>query len=460
MKTQFQKKDDLNASLTVTISPEDYKESVDKQLRDYRKKTNLPGFRPGMAPMGMIKKMVGKAIFVEEVNRLANDELYKYLVDNKLNVLGKPLMSEDVESKADFDKEGEFEFHFDLGLAPEFDLNISDKDKVTRYVLTVDDKEIDKEVENLSKRYGSLEKIDATKTDQDSVSGTLTELDDNGDALEGGVEDKETRILLEMVEDKKTKKALTGVKEFDEVKVDIFKLFKDNEQVIASTLGLPKEGVKDLNSTFLLKVTDVQRFKPSEINQELFDKVFGEGQVKDEKEFREKIAENLKSYYASEAENMVDHEVQHVLQGKHQLSLPDVFLKRWLVEEYPDNYTEDTIDERYENESNALRYQLINDKIVEDYKIEVAEEDINQASMQFTAQRLREYGLPNPDVETLRYFEQQNREDQNYLNQVRDMVINRKVTDQVKSMITIKEKEVTVEKFYDIVKKHNEKHNH
>lgn len=460
MNTQLEKKDDLNAILTVTIKPEDYKEPVDKQLKDYRRKANIPGFRHGMAPMGMVKKMVGKAILAEEVNSLANKSLFDYLAEHKINYLGKPVLSEEIAPKADWDTEGEFEFYFELGLAPNFDLKIGEKEKATRFKIKLGAVDIDKEVDNLKRRYGSLEQIDVTENDQDSVSGTLTELDDKGELLEGGIEGKEARVLIEMVDDKKTKALLTGVKPGDKLKVDIFKLFKDNDQVISTTLGIPKEGIRDLNKTFELNVTEIQRFIQSPVDQSLFDKVFGEGVVTTEEDFRNRVQENLETYYKTEAENMVDHEIQHLLKDNHSIQLPDDFLKRWMVAEFSDNYNSENIDELYNKESDALRYQLINDKIMAQYNLEVTEDDLNRSSMSFTAQQLSQYGMPNNDIETLKYFEKQNREDQNYMNRVRDMVVNQKVTDQIKSMITIKEKEISADKFYEHIRKHNEEHNH
>lgn len=460
MNTQFEKKDDLHAVLTVTIKPEDYKNPVEKQLKDYRRKASIPGFRPGMAPMGIVKKMVGKAILVDEVNTLANKMLFDYLKDNKINYLGKPILSDEKEQVADWDKEGDFKFTFDLGLTPSFELNVSSKDKVTRYKIKVTDAEIEKEIEDHKRRFGSLEQIDATENDMDSVGGTLTELDDKGNALDGGIAGKNFRILIEMVEDKKTKAALIGVKPGDKLKVNIFKLYKDNEQVIASTLGIPREGVRDINKEFEMEVTEIQRFNPSPVDQSLFDKVFGEGQVSTEEEFRKKIASSLEEYYKGEAENMVDHEIQHILEDKHQIGLPDDFLKNWLIAEFPDNYNAENIDELYDKESDSLRHQLINDKIMDQFKLEVTEEDIRQASIGFTIQQLRQYGMQDPDVETIQYFEQKNREDKNYLNRVQDMVVNRKVIEQVKQLITIKEKDISVEKFYEHIRKHNEEHNH
>jgi trigger factor len=296
--------------------------------------------------------------------------------------------------------------------------------------------------------------------DNDSIKGTLTELDADGNAFEGGVTDKEATVLLEMVEHKATKKTLTGAKQYDEIKVDIFKLFKDNEGVIASTLELPKEGVSDLNKTFLFKVQEIKRYTPSEVNQELFDKLFGPDTIKTEEEFRAKIQENLEDYYKSEAEHSLDHGIGHVIMDNHPIDLPDAFLKRWLIESYPDTYTSENIDERFDNEANTLRRQLVNEKFEKEYKFEVADEERDQASKSFTFQQLKNYGFPNPDMQTIEYFEQKNKEDEKYIQQVEDMVINQKINQQVKSMVTIKEKKVKVDAFYDIIKKHNEEHNH
>jgi len=456
----LEKKDDLNAILSIELKPEDYKPGVEQGLRDYRKTAKVPGFRPGMAPMGMIKKMVGQSIYVDEVNKLANNALFSYLREHKIDILGQPINSEEKESIIDFDKEGDFVFYFDLGLTPQFELNISTKDKLTRYKIQVDDKELEKEMENLSRRYGSLEKIDVTEIEKDSVSGSLTELDSKGKPFEGGVENQQTTVLIEMVKDKRTQNKLIGLKVGDSIEIDIFKLFNDNEKVVASTVGLPAEGVKDLNKKFKFDITEVKRFIPSPIDQSLFDKVFGENVISSEEDFRVKLKENLETYYASEAENHVDHEVQHLIVDNHKLELPDDFLKRWLQQTYPETYTPENTEDNYERESNGLRSQLVRERVLEQAEAKLTEEDITQASYGYTAQMLRQYGMTNPDFETIRQFEQQNRSDQNYMNQVRDLAVNQKVTQIVKSMVAIKEKEVSVEKFYDIINKHNEKHNH
>lgn len=460
MNVTLEKQDKVNAILTVEIAPEDYQSGVEEKLRNYRKTANIPGFRKGKIPMGVIKKMVGKSVFVDEVNRVTSDALYNYLQENKLPVLGQPLNNPEATPEPDFDQYGEFKFAFDVGLSPEFDLKISSKDKVIRYNIEVNDDEVDKEIEQVARRYGKLEVTNEVRDEKDSVKGLLTELDDDGKPLEGGVFEQEATILPEIIKDKKTKKAIMGVKTGDELEVDIFKMFNDNEGVISQSTGIAKEGVGDLNKSFLFKITEIKKFIPSEIDQDLFDKVFGEGVVKTEEEFKEKLKENLEIYYKSEAENHVNHEIDHLISDKHDLELPDAFLKRWLMDTKSDTYNEDNIDEAYEKEAKVLRDQLVKDKIIEEQELEATGEELNQASLSYTAQMLRQYGLTNPEMEMVKRMEEQNQQDQNYKYRIRDIVLDGKVKDHIKSLITIKEKKTSIEKFYDMIKKHNEKHGH
>lgn len=461
MNVTFEEKDALHALLTIELNPEDYQPKVDAELKKYRSQASVPGFRPGKAPLSVIKKMVGKAMLVDEINKLASNTLMKHLEDNKIDILGQPLASKEQDGEMNFDEPKDFTFKFDLGLAPKFDLNISTKDKLTRHKIEVSDEELEKEVDNNLRRFGTMLEIKETENDQDTVKGMLTELDKDGNPLEGGVSDKETTVLLEMVKDKKTQKSLLGKKVGDKVQVDIFKFFNDNEKVMASTVGLPAEGIKDLNKTFELDITEIKRFQKAELNQELYDQVFGKDVVKTEEEFRTKLRENLEQYYGSEAEHQLDHSISHLIMDNHKMELPDEFLKRWLIQTYPDNYNEENIDELYGRESDSLRRQLIMEKVVADFKLEITQEDINDVSIGYTAQMLRQYGMGNPDLETIRYFEQKNREeDPNYLRRVGDIAVDRKVTDQVKSMVTIKEKKTDVEAFYKMIEKHNAEHNH
>lgn len=457
MNVTFKKLDDLNAIISIEVKNEDYQGNLNKQFKDYRKKAKIPGFRPGTVPLGMVKQMIGKSVLFEEVNRLTSEELYKYLQDNKIDILGQPMTSDTQESETDFENYGDFTFHFDLGLAPVFDLQISPKDKLTRYEIELDGKEVETEIKNLRRQNGKLENIDKSETENDSIVLIMTETNSKGELKDGGVFEQEVTVLPEVVKSKKVKKQLLNVSVNDEIKLNVFDLFNDNEMVISHSLGIEKEGVGSLSKNFTGKVKEIKRVTPAELNQEFYDLVMGPGAVANEKEFNKKIEENLGSYYVAESEKQLEAEINKVLEKNHKLMLPDDFLKRWLKGTKPDTYNKDNVDELFANESNVLKKQLIREKIAEQENVEVSDEDINQTSFAYTAQMLRQYGLNNPDPKMIQNFEAKNREEKNYLLRIRDVVVEKKVIDKVKDMITLKIKKITVEKFYDVIKKFNDK---
>ena len=457
MNVTFKKLDDLNAIISIEVKNEDYQENLNKQFKDYRKKAKIPGFRPGTVPLGMVKQMIGKSVLFEEVNRLTSEELYKYLQDNKIDILGQPMTSSSMESETDFDNYGDFTFHFDLGLAPVFDLKVSTKDKLTRYEIELDGKEVETEIKNLRRQNGKLENIDKFETENDSIVLIMTETNAKGEHKDGGVFEQEVTVLPEVVKSKKVKKQLLNVSIDDELKINVFDLFNDNEMVVSHSLGIEKEAVSSLSKNFIGKVKEIKRVFPAELNQEFFDLVMGPGAVSNEEEFNKKIEENLGSYYVAESEKQLEAEINSVLEKNHKLTLPDDFLKRWLQGTKPETYTADKVDELYAEESNVLRKQLIREKIAEQENVEVTDEDINQTSFAYTAQMLRQYGLNNPDPAMIQNFEAKNREEKNYLLRIRDVVVDNKVLDKVKDMITIKTKKISVDKFYDEIKKFNDK---
>lgn len=459
MNVTLERKDDLNALISIEVTPSDYQEALDKQLKDYRKKAKIPGFRPGQVPMGMVKKMVGKSLLYEEVNKLTSNTLYEYLQENKIDILGQPMSSEDKESKLDFDEYGDFVFHFDLGLAPKFEISMSEKDKLNRYDIQLDEKEVDTEIKNIRRSNGTLESVEKVETENDSVVALMTEVDKKGEHVDGGVFEQEVTVLPEIVKDKKTKKQLLELSKGDEITVNMSKLFNDNEMVIRQSLNVEEDKVKDLSKTFKFKVQEIRQVTPAELNQELFDKIFGQGVVSSEAEFKSKIEENLDLYYKSEAEKQLEAELNQMLQEKHMINLPDNFLKRWLKETKSEVYNDENIDEKYQEESLILRKQLIREKIADEAKIEVTGEDLNETSFAYTAQLLRQYGIPNPDPQMVQSFEEKNREDKSYMLRIRDVVVEKKVLDHLKTLVTIKPKKVSVEKFYDELKKFNEKLN-
>jgi trigger factor len=284
----------------------------------------------------------------------------------------------------------------------------------------------------------------------------MTETNSKGEHKDGGVFEQEVTVLPEVVKSKKVKKQLLNVSVNDEIKLNVFDLFNDNEMVISHSLGIEKEAVGSLSKNFTGKVKEIKRVIPAELNQEFYDLVMGPGAVTNEVEFNKKIEENLGSYYVAESEKQLEAEINKVLEKNHKLTLPDDFLKRWLQGTKPDTYNKDNVDELYSDESNVLRKQLIREKIAELENVEVSDEDINQTSFAYTAQMLRQYGLNNPDPAMIQNFEAKNREEKNYLLRIRDVVVEKKVIDKVKDMITLKSKKISVDKFYDQIKKFND----
>ena len=288
MELNFNKIDNLNATLVVTLEQADYAPLVEKELKKQQKQAVIKGFRPGAAPMGMIKSMYAKSILAEEINRLASNGLYDYLKEQSIDIIAQPLPSETIESDIDIEKGETFVFAFDLGLAPIFDFNISNKDSLDKYIIAVDDAEVDKEIENLGKRYGKLETVEVSE-EKDVIYATASELNESNTSFEGGVNDKEISFTADLITDEAVKKQLSGVQAATVLNLNIYSLFNENHTVIASTLGIAKEAVADLNPTFKISITEIKRQIPAELNQELFDQVMGEGVVTEIEAFRAKI---------------------------------------------------------------------------------------------------------------------------------------------------------------------------
>lgn len=460
MNISIEKTDDLNGTLSILLEKADYEEKVNDRIKKFRREAKIPGFRPGTAPTGMIQKLYGKSFVAEEVNRLATESMYKYLQENNLDILGQPMLSTQKESDVDFDNKESFTFHFDLGFVPQFEFNISDKDSVTKYNIEVDDKEVENEINNLCRRNGILEKADVSNELSDSILVVLTELDADGNPLEGGITEKETTVIPELIKDEATQKLFLDKKVGDKVKVNFSLLFNGNETVMATTTGLPKEGLADLNPEFEAEVKNIQKFIPAEVNQDLFDKVFGPGVVTDEETFKSKIRENTEMYYNSESEHQLEHTIDHMLMDKHQFDIPETFLKRWLLESHPENYTAENLDDKFEKESVGLRYQLVQEKAIKQFNIEVSAEALDQTALGYSASLLRNYGISNPEFEWVREFTEKQKSDKNFMDKVREIAIQRAVVDKVKEIVTIVEQKTSIEGFYDMIKKHQHEHHH
>ena len=297
MNIQFENPDKVNGLLTLTIEKSDYAEKVEKTLKDYRKRAQVPGFRPGQAPMGMIQRQYGMSVKVDEINRLLNEKIYEYIHENKIQMLGEPLPNNEKQKPLDFAGDGPFEFVFDIAVAPEFKAELSGRDKIDYYQIEVDDKLIDQQVQMYQSRGGQYEKAE-TYQSRDMLKGDLRELDENGSTKEGGITVESAVMMPEYIKVEDQKKLFDGCKLGDIITFNPKKAYPDNDSEVAALLKLKKEEVADLTADFSYQITEISRFVPAAVDQTLFDQVFGEGTVKDEKEFRQKIADSIKPQLA------------------------------------------------------------------------------------------------------------------------------------------------------------------
>jgi trigger factor len=456
---RLEKHSELEATVVVELEKNDYTEKVESQLKKIQKSANIKGFRPGKAPLGMIQKMYGKSVLAEEIQNLASEALNNYIDTEKLETLGYPIGSTRIDSQLDIDNSENFSFAFDLGMAPQFELNLDSKDKLDDFEISVSDKEVDEDIDYARKRHAKLE--DADKSDAESiVYAEVTELNEKGEKLEGGVENKPVSFVPSMIEDKKLQKQFIGVSKDAEVTGDVRKLFNDNESVISNALGLPKEGINDLSAQFSIKVTDVKSRILPELTEEYFKEVLpGEETPKNEEEYKNRVKTNLEHYYKNEASLWLDHEIGHLIMQKHDFNLPDEFLKRWLITTKPEHYTEENINEKYAQEREALKRRLIIDKIAAANELQATESEVIDEAKVYYAGMYRQYGLNiSMGDEFLASTVMKRLEEREFVMQMSDRVIYRKAYDKVRELITLKTKKVNVEEYFNHVNKHKEAH--
>lgn len=333
MKISFENPDKINGLLTLVVEEEDYKNDVEKTLKDYRKKANVPGFRPGQAPMGMIKRQFGASVKMEAINKLVGQQIYKYVQDNNIQMLGEPLPSEKQEP-VDIEKDGPYTFMFDIAVAPEFKVALSGRDKVDYYNITVDDKILDQQVDMYASRSGSYEKAEAYQ-ENDMLKGDLRELDENGNTKEGGITVEGAMMMPSYIKVEEQKNLFNDAKVGDIITFNPKKAYPDNDTEVAQLLKIERDSVKDLESEFSYQVTEIQRFKKHEVNEELFKLALGEDtDVKDEAAFRAKIAEGLQAQLVGDSDYKFLLDVRaHCEKKVGKLQFPDALLKRicWLT---------------------------------------------------------------------------------------------------------------------------------
>ena len=450
MNISQEKIDNLNAVVKINMTPEDYQARVDKAIKDHAKKAKIPGFRPGMVPPAHIKKMYGKSILVDEVNNLLSDTLNNYLTEQKLEVLGQPLPKIDDKKEYNWDFADNFEFNYEVGLAPEFTIDLSSKDKLTQYEIKVDDETLQSRIKNIRRSYGKMTNPDVS-ADDDVLYAQLTQLSPDGSVFEDGIVNT-TSVRLDQVIDEKIKKSLIGLKKDDELVFDIQKAYNNDAIKIAALLGIDDAEIADLKSNFRLTVKNVNRLEEGDLNQEFFDKLFGADTVTDEAGFRAKITEELESMMQQDAERKLQNDIYNYSLEKVQFELPDEFLKRWL-KATNENLSQEELEGGYNDFAKNLKWTLIENKILTDNNIEIKYEEVFAAAKQSLAQQFKMYSPQPIAEEQLAQYAVQYMQTKENANKVFEEVKALKTLDHIKSVITLDKKEIKYNDFKEQVAK-------
>ena len=446
MNITQEKINDLNAVVTVKISPDDYQEKVNKAIKDQAKKAKLPGFRPGMVPPAHIKKMYGKSILIEEINSLLSESVNNYIQQNEIEILGQPLPKEE-DSQFNWDFNDEFVFNYELGLAPVVDVVFSTKDEITQYIIKVDAETLAARIKNIRRSYGKMTNPDVV-TDGDVIFGEFTQLNADGSVFEGGI-NVTTSLRLDIVKDEKAKKALIGLKKEDIVEnFDLVKSIDDETQLI-KMLKLEEENPIIPESKFRMTVKNVNRLEESDLNQEFFDKLFEAGTVTTEADFIIKITEELEGMMVQDADKKLAADLYKYGSEKALMSLPDDFLKRWLKFSNKE-ITSDELEKGYDDFAKNLKWTLVENKIVKDQKLEIKYEDVFQTAKARLDAQFRMYSPQALTEEQLGQYAAQFLKDKENANRIFEEVKAQKVFEYLKTVITLNTKEIAFNKFQEL----------
>ncbi len=430
--------DDLNAVVTVKIEEVDYQDKVDKVLNDYRKTASIKGFRPGKVPAGMIKKMYYKPVLIEEINKLVSENLMNFIRNEKIQILGEPMPNEDDANIPDFDKDKEYSFKFDLGISPEFNSDVTEKDKILFYTIKVDDKVVEESVNEVAKKFGELKPVEKASNDE-LIKGNLKE------DIEDGVIVEEASMSLDMMKDEKQKKLFAGKKVGDKVIFDIKKSFP-NDTELAAMLKIEKDQVQDVSDNFEIEIMEVLKFEKHEVNQELFDKVYGVGIVKSEEEFKAKVIEELKMNYERESNYKFAIDAKDYIIKKANIELPVEFLKRWIVAAN-EKMSAESIDEDFKNYEDEFRWQLVKNKLVAAHEISVSEEELFEYAFILSRNQFLQYGLTNIPDEHIENYAKEQLEKPEEARRLREQKFDDKIIAFIKEKVKLDKKNITMDKF-------------
>jgi trigger factor len=436
--------DDLNAVLKVKIDKTDYKDKVETVLKDYRKKATIKGFRPGMVPIGMIRKMYGRAVEIDEINKVVTENIQKYISDEKLEILGDPLPKADEKEIIDFDTQEEFTFSFEIGLTPPLELKLSKKNKVSQYEIIIDEKMRNEYLENYTRRYGELRKADTTE-EKDVIKGKIEAIDNDGKVIPEGPSVEDTSLGIDIIKDKKIKKEFIGKSIGDSIDFDLKKAYP-NDTEIAGILHKKKEEVVNLDGNFRFTINDISRFYPAVLGKEFFDKIFGEGVVNSEEEFMKRIEDEIAINLKRESDFKLMLDIKALAIEKSDFKLPEEFLKRWLLR-VNEKSTEEQIEKEFDSFRKDLRWQLIRNKIARDNEVKITEEELQHEAEKITRYQFQQYGLFYATDEQIANYAKETLKRDEDAKRIADKILEEKAITLMKELVKLENKNVTIEEF-------------
>lgn len=443
MNISFEKTGNVTGLLTITLAKADYAANVEKTLKDYRKKASLPGFRPGHAPLAMLKSRFGDEVQAEEMNKMLSTELFKYIREEKIDILGEPLPS---------DKQGEISlqadeqtFVFDIALAPVFDAKVSADDSVEYYNITVDDEMVDKQIQMYTGRAGGYQKVDSYE-DRDMVKGTLTQLDENGNALEGGIEVEGASLLPSYIKDEEEKAKFAGTKVNDVINFNPAKAYGSDVE-LASMLHVTKEEAAEIKSDFQLQITELTRFEPHALDQELFDQVLGEGKVSSEEEFRAAVKEELAEQFKTDSDFRFVIDLKKYLLGRiGEIEMPEELLKKVMQLNNPDKDAE-FVEKNFAPSIEELKWHLIKEQLSDQFEIKTEQPDVLETAKEVTRMQFAQYGMSNISDEIITNYASEMLKNKQQAEGLVNRTVERKIGAAAKELVTLVMKEVSLDEF-------------
>ena len=429
----------LQAQITLVMQPEDYQEQVEKEIRQLRQKAQIPGFRAGNVPKSLIRKMYGKNVLADVINKELGTSLQKYIEENQLHVLGEPLPNEEQNQKVDLEFDNTFTFVFDIALAPELDTKMTGKNKITYYRVKVTDEMVDNQVRSYADRYGSYPEAD-TVEENDIVRGSVKE------NKEDGIVKDEAVIYPRYIKDEEIRKQFIGRKKEETIVFNPMKAY-DSETEVASLLGIDKDAAKQLTSDFTFTVTSITRHQPAAIDGELFAKIYGDNNIKEEADFRQHIREEIQSNMLQDSEYKFGLDVKQAFMKKNEkVELPQDFLRRW-IKLNNEKMTDEDLDKNFPQMIEELKWQLITDQLIRQLDIKVEKEDVDAYAKKVARMQFMQYGLMHIDDQYLDNFAQEMLKKDNQLRNIIERVTEEKIYAAEKNIMKVEEKEVSQEDF-------------